>query len=335
MAKVKPFISTGILRLFNRKKLPVIAGHKLLYSCNLKCKMCPFWRRKDEKLLTLEEERMMLRKLSELGVIFMGFEGGEPLLRKDLPEILKESHERFHTSLVTNGLLLKARFNEIKKYLDYLFVSLDGIGETHDEIRGVKGSFNKTLEGIKIAKEEVSLAISTTLTRENLDEAEKIVNLAEELDVLVNFQVAYDYSTADKMSPEKEKLRKVLERLLYLKKEGKPIMNTKEYFEAILNSWYKGVPWTCKPWLTINIDPQGRIVLPCYVLNEYTGSKRIWEIDIKSLWESYDWKKYESCNKCALSCYLEPSIFTWSNFSIVKERIIDGMISIISTSLGF
>lgn len=45
-------------------------------------------------------------------------------------------------------------------------------------------------------------------------------------------------------------------------------------------------------------------------------------------------KKYESCNKCALSCYLEPSIFTWSNFSIVKERIIDGMISIISTSLG-
>ena len=331
MAKVKPFITTGLMRVLRPSKLPIIAGHKLLYSCNLRCKMCPFWRRKDEKLLSLEEEKLMLRKLSDLGVLFMGFEGGEPLLRRDLPEILKESHERFHTSLVTNGLLLKSRFNEIKRYVDYIFVSLDGVGEVHDEIRGVKGSFERALEGIKIAKDEVNVAISTTLTKDNLDEVEKLVNLAEELGVLINFQVAYDYSTAEKMSPEKEKLREVLERLLYLKKIGKPIMNSREYFEAILNSWYKGVKWVCKPWLTINIDPQGRVVMPCYVLNEYTGSKRIWEVDIKSLWENYEWEKYEKCNKCALSCYLEPSLFSWTNPSMVKERIIDAIVNTLTS----
>jgi len=79
----------------------MIAGHKLLYSCNLRCAMCPFWRRMDENLLTLREEVKMMESLAKAGVSFMGFEGGEPLLRRDVPEILRESHERFHTSMVT------------------------------------------------------------------------------------------------------------------------------------------------------------------------------------------------------------------------------------------
>ena len=67
--------------------------------------------------------------LKNAGVLFMGFEGGEPLLRRDLPQILEESSKRFYTSLVTNGWLLKEKVKEIEDYLDHLFVSLDGIGE--------------------------------------------------------------------------------------------------------------------------------------------------------------------------------------------------------------
>jgi Predicted Fe-S oxidoreductases len=112
---LRSVVLQGFRRVLNlKRKLPVIAGHKLLYSCNLRCRMCPFWRRKDEKLMDLEEERKMMKKLADLGIIFMGFEGGEPLLRRDLPEILKESHDRFHTTLVTNGVLLKNRVEEIK-----------------------------------------------------------------------------------------------------------------------------------------------------------------------------------------------------------------------------
>jgi MoaA/NifB/PqqE/SkfB family radical SAM enzyme len=49
----------------------------------------------------------MLKNLEKAGVIFMGFEGGEPLLRRDLPQILEESYKMFYTSLVTNSWLLK------------------------------------------------------------------------------------------------------------------------------------------------------------------------------------------------------------------------------------
>lgn len=87
MVTVKPVLLGSIKRALLGQgimKLPLIAGHKLLYTCNLRCKMCPFWRRKDEKLLSLEEEVLMLKSLERAGVLFMRFEGGEPLLRKDL-----------------------------------------------------------------------------------------------------------------------------------------------------------------------------------------------------------------------------------------------------------
>ncbi|GGU05201.1 radical SAM protein [Sulfodiicoccus acidiphilus] len=325
MATFRPVLLRGIARGMREargRKLPLIAGHKLLYSCNLKCRMCPFWRRKDEKLLSLQEEVRMMNALADAGVLFMGFEGGEPFLRRDLPEVLRESHERFHTSLVTNGVMLKERFPEVRRYLENLFVSLDGIGEVHDKIRGVEGAFKKTVEGIRMAKDYVETTVNVTLGSDNLHQATEMVRLVEELGVSVSFQVAYDYSTAEKMSPEKERLREVLTALLRMKLEGAPIVNSKEYFEAILSSWYGGKPWTCKPWLTINVDPQGRIVSPCYVLNEYRGEARAWEVDIEQLWNSYDWSKYETCNRCGLTCYLEPSLFDWRNLSMVKERIL-------------
>ena len=98
-------------------KAPLLSGHKLTYNCNLKCKMCPFWRRSSENLSTrLEKE--ILKQIYDSGVCGVGFEGGEPLLRKDLPEILAYSRSLpLHTSLVTNGTLLKSRIDEIAPYI--------------------------------------------------------------------------------------------------------------------------------------------------------------------------------------------------------------------------
>ncbi len=315
-------------------KLPMIAGHKLLYTCNLRCKMCPFWRRPDEELLSIEEEVKMMNALAGAGVSFMGFEGGEPLLRKDIAEILEESSKRFHTSMVTNGWLLAGKVREIEDYLNFAFVSLDGVGELHDRLRGISGSFQKAIEGIRSARGRIPMAISSTITRENMQQAPDLVNLASDLGVSINFQIAYDYSTADPLSPDRAKLKETIEFLKYQKLAGRPIVNSVEYFDAILNSWYGGEGWHCKPWLTINIDPLGRIVQPCYIINEYSGKSKVWEIDIRELWNSYDWESYETCNKCALSCYLEPSLFSWHNPSMVRERILDNVVSYITGQIG-
>jgi radical SAM family uncharacterized protein len=327
LAVVKPVILRSLarsLRNLGGEKSPVLAGHKLLYRCNLECKMCPFWRREDEELLQLPDEVRIMDALARAGVSFLGFEGGEPLLRKDVPEILREAHARFHTSLVTNGWLLEHRLPEIASHLDLLFVSLDGIGETHDRLRGIPRSFERAVAGMRASRSEVPTVISHTVTRENLDHAERVVELAEQLDVGVTVQIAYDYSTADPMSPGRELLRPTIERLRDLRKSGAPLLESVDYFDAILGSWYGDKPWRCKPWLTINIDPSGRIVLPCYVLQEYQGSVPVWEVDVRKLWNTFEWAPYEACNKCALACYLEPSLFRWTDFASLRERVIDG-----------
>jgi len=337
MTVFRPVVIRGVGRSVRRlggHRSPIIAGHKLLYCCNLECGMCPFWRREDEQLLTLDQEIRVLDSLAEAGVSFMGFEGGEPLLRKDLPAILRESHERFHTSLVSNGWLLRNRLADLRPYLEHLFVSLDGIGPLHDLLRGIPGSYERAVEGITMAREYVPTSISSTLTRANLSEAEALVELAEKLHVRITFQVAYDYSTADAMSPHREALKETLERLLQLKRDGAPILQSREYFEAILSSWFGGKGWRCKPWLTINIDPQGRIVMPCYVLGEYSGTRPVWDVDVRELWDSFDWSAWETCNKCALSCYLEPSLFSWGNPSMVNERLVEPMTFYISQAIA-
>ena len=332
MAMIKPVLWRTIERKFkgfNGSKAPLIAGHKLLYKCNLECKICPFWRRKDEDLLSVEDELRMMEALKKGGVSFLGFEGGEPLLRNDIQDILVESHKRFHTSIVTNGWLLKTKLKSIENYVDYMFVSIDGIGELHDKMRAISGSFNKAMEGIKAAKGHISIALSSTITEENYFQAKDLVLMANKLGVPINFQIAYNYSTAEKESPEMGKLKQAIEVLLGMKEKGYWIVNSKEYFQAVTNSWFNGIEWKCKPWLTMNIDPLGNLVMPCYVLNEYKGKSKVWDIDIVKVWNNYNWAEFESCNKCALSCYLEPSLFTWKNPTMIKERIIDGLIDYI------
>jgi radical SAM family uncharacterized protein len=337
MALVRPVFLRSMWRSVRHGgsgKAPVIAGHKLLYRCNLECAMCPFWRREDENLLTVDDEVRMMNSLVRAGVSFLGFEGGEPLLRKDLPEILAESHQRFHTSVVTNGWLLRNRIDDLAPYLDLLFVSLDGIGELHDRLRGIPRSFEKAVEGIRAARGRVPVAISSTITSENMDHAEKIVALAQRLGVGVTFQVAYNYSTANSLAPAGQRLRETLERLLVLKDQGAHIFESREYFTAVIDSWFRGIPWRCKPWLTMNVDPQGRVVLPCYTLREYGGGEFVWDVDVRRLWNTYNWGPYERCNKCALACYLEPSLFSWTNPSMIRERIIDPIVAYLDSSVA-
>jgi radical SAM family uncharacterized protein len=336
MALVRPVFLRSLWRSVQRGgngKAPVIAGHKLLYRCNLECSMCPFWRREDENLLTVEDEVRMMKALVRAGVSFLGFEGGEPLLRRDLPEILEEAHQRFHTSVVTNGWLLRNRIRDIAPHLDMVFVSLDGIGELHDRLRGIPGSFDKAVEGIRSARGRVPVAISSTITNENMDHAEKVVALAQRLGVGVTFQVAYKYSTAENMTPGGQKLRETLEHLLALKEAGAPILESREYFTSVVNSWFRGTPWRCKPWMTMNVDPQGRVVLPCYTLREYGGTDYVWDVDVRKLWNTFDWAPYERCNKCALACYLEPSLFSYTNPTMIRERILDPIVAYLDSRM--
>lgn len=247
-----------------------------------------------------------MKKIYSSGAVGVAFEGGEPLLRKDLAEILAFSRSLpLHTSLITNGTLLESRIGEIAPFINgVIYVSLDGLEKTHDEIRGVEGSFRKAIQGICAAKEKVSVTINTTVMAENIDEIESIVELAKDLGTKISVAVAHEYCNANASSPAAGKIPKIAKKLMEMKREGYPVVNSMGYFKVMA----KEKKWQCKPWTMINIDPHGNVVLPCYVHNDYASSTSVFEYGIKGAVADFDWKKIETCQKCNLHCYVEPSL---------------------------
>jgi radical SAM family uncharacterized protein len=290
-------------------KVPLFCGHKLTYNCNLRCKMCPFWKKHSQDS-NLEQEKTILKKIYDSGACGIAFEGGEPLLRNDLLEILAFSRSLpLHTSLITNGTLLESRIDEISPYINgVIYVSLDGLEKTNDAIRGVSGCFKKAIRGITAAVRKVPVTINTTIMAENLNEIEDMVKLAKELNARISLAIAHDYCSATASAPTAKEKMEIAGKLIAMKKKGYPLVNSIGYFEVIA----KEKNWKCKPWSMINVGPDGRLVLPCYVRNEYATKISVFETDIKTAISQFDWKETKNCGRCSLHCYVEPSlVLSW------------------------
>ncbi len=289
----------------------MFCGHKLTYNCNLRCKMCPFWKRHSPDS-SLEQEKAILKQIYNSGACGIAFEGGEPLLRTDLVEILAFSRSLpLHTSLITNGTLLESRIDEISPYINgVVYVSLDGLEKTHDAIRGVCGCFKKATRGITAAAQKVPVTINTTIMAENLHEIEEMVQLAKELKARISVAIAHEYCNAPLSAPTAKEIVQIAEKLVEMKKKGYPIVNSISYFKVIT----KEKNWKCKPWAMINVGPDGKLVLPCYVRNDYTTSVSVLETNIKTAISAVNWKENQNCQKCSLHCYVEPSLVLSRDF---------------------
>ena len=295
----------GLFSNFLGARVPLFCGHKLTYRCNLRCKMCPFWKR-SSKDSSLEKEKAILKQIHDSGVCGIAFEGGEPLLRNDLANILAFSRSLpLQTSLVTNGTLLESRIDEIAPYVNgAIYVSLDGLEKTHDTIRGVSGCFKKAIKGIIASKEKASVTINTTIMAENFYEIEDMVKLAKELDTGISVAVAHEYGNANVSTPAADEIAKTAKKLIAMKKKGYPLVNSVNYFKVMA----KEKDWKCRPWAAINVDPKGNLVLPCYVRNDYSTSLSVLETNIKTAISGFNWKETHNCEECSLHCYVEPSL---------------------------
>ena len=163
------------------------------YRCNSRCIMCDSWRMSPEEMapkneLTLSEIDKLFTEARKLGAYYLTLNGGvgEPLMRKDIVEILKiAQREGFATNIVTNGLRIDRDLavEILSTELFKLHVSLDGATEaTHDRIRGTKGAFEKTIHALKTlceVKEELGVS-----TRIHTDTVIMGINLHEILDIV-------------------------------------------------------------------------------------------------------------------------------------------------------
>ncbi|MGR3178489.1 MAG: 12,18-didecarboxysiroheme deacetylase [Candidatus Anammoxibacter sp.] len=169
---------------FSKDKKPVVVWN-IGRRCNLKCVHCYSQSQnieyKDE--LTTEEAKAVLKDLAEFGTPVILFSGGEPMLRKDLFELIAYAKEQGLRAVIsTNGTMItKEKAVELKKFgLSYVGISMDGLKEIHDKFRGVEGAFDMALKGIRNCIEaEIKVGLRFTINKRNASDIPGIFDLIE------------------------------------------------------------------------------------------------------------------------------------------------------------
>ena len=167
---------------YSEDKKPVVVWN-CTQTCNLKCMHCYASSRNKQYPgeLTTEEAKGLMDQLAEFKIPTVLFSGGEPLMRPDLFEVVAYAREQgLRAVLSTNGTLISQEVAE--KIRDagftYVGISLDGIGDVHDSIRGTKGSFEDALEGIRRVRDVgIRVGLRFTIHAKNRDEVEGIFQL--------------------------------------------------------------------------------------------------------------------------------------------------------------
>jgi len=152
----------------------VDVGLELTTGCNLRCVHCWQGEKTHSKMLKLDEIKVIIKRLAELGVISLRITGGEPMIHPNFWEIMEEAtHSGLSIVLRTNGILI----NEVvaRRLQDYPIIftelSIDGFTpQYHDGFRRKKGSFQKTFLALGLLiKNGINTRVKTVLTRGNIE----------------------------------------------------------------------------------------------------------------------------------------------------------------------
>jgi MoaA/NifB/PqqE/SkfB family radical SAM enzyme len=277
--------------------------------------------------MNTDEINKIVNDAYDLGCLTAVFTGGEALLRRDLPAILKNADEAGLTTFVlTNGYLLAKRMREIHRNLDVVSVSIDFPDSRHDKTRGIEGLFEKAIKGIKIAQDYgLSTNINSIITGSHtLTDIEALLSLADSLNSGITFspifklpEVCGQGTYIGKFSDENNNItlndwdhvNKIMSRLLYHKNHQyrKVLQNTTAYLELVKN---RG-DFTCHPLsLQIGVSPSGEVGALCSLgLYDCYSLGNALEHSLKEIWYSEKAEQLRAkFNECRLAakagCYL-------------------------------
>jgi len=173
---------------FSKDKRPVVVWN-ITRRCNLKCVHC--YAQADDRAfegeLSTQEGKALIDDLARFGAPVLLLSGGEPLVRKDLPELAAYAVEKGMRAVIsTNGTLITRNMAEILKKigLSYVGISVDGMEEVNDRFRGVKGAFKSALQGIENCKAAgIKVGLRFTVNKFNVLEIPGIFDLLENMDI--------------------------------------------------------------------------------------------------------------------------------------------------------
>lgn len=293
---------------------PVLCNYYVTYRCNARCGFCDIWER-PSPYASPETVEKNLRDLKKLGVKVVDFTGGEPLLHRQLGELLSIAKSMgFITTVTTNCLLYPKYAESLRGKVDMLHFSLDSPDrEEHDTMRGVR-CYDFVMESIKLAgklgeRPDILFTVFETNLDRILDVWEKIC-LPDNLVLILN--PVFGYNSVDTRSSGEQGLSvQALRELSAWAKRRNVYLN-----EAFLGLRRDGGNHVNSPVCkaassSIVISPDNKLMLPCYHLG-------IEAIDIEdnlyTLYRSERVQKlvamegrYPECEGCVINCYMQPS----------------------------
>ncbi len=196
-----------------RVGLPSTCTFIVTWRCNLRCFMCDVWKKTDHDDMSLAEIGRVFQQIPHLDMLRIT--GGEPFLRSDLKEITEIAIRETHAAVihVTTAGILTDRILEFAKAVGsprlHLKLSIDAVGERHDQIRGGRGLYEKamkTLRGLAELRDQYGfyVGVNQTLTDRNWDQIEPLRRELEPLGVSVHYAIATDHYTLYRINTAKE-----------------------------------------------------------------------------------------------------------------------------------
>ncbi|HEY4708023.1 MAG TPA: radical SAM protein [Thermodesulfobacteriota bacterium] len=211
-----------------KRRYPLSVTMISTYRCNFMCAYCDIWRLKEDELSTSQALGMIDEFLS-MGMRMLRFDGGEPLLRGDIGELISYAKAKgVFTALATNGSLIEKNLRKLSG-LDRLVVSLGGPADVHERQR-MEGSYWQVLAGIRSARGAgLDVKVNVVLTKGNIAYLPEMAQDAARLGVTMTFEPLHAFAHASNrhnikaLSPGPAEYREAMGVLELLRKRGAPV----------------------------------------------------------------------------------------------------------------
>ena len=290
---------------------------ELTYKCPLQCPYCsnPLDYAKHTAELNTEDWKRVLSQARKMGAVQLGFSGGEPLTRQDLPELVQHARQLgYYSNLITSGYgLTEEKIIQLKEAgLDHIQISIQAsTQELNDHLAGTESYETKKQVAHLVKKHGYPMVLCVVIHRENIHQMRQILEMAEELGAdyleLANTQYyGWAHENRDLLLPTKEQFEEA-EAIAQAYKE-KVAGKMKIYY--VIPDFYEDRPKACmNGWGTtfLTIAPDG-VALPCHSARELPGldCPNVNDLSIQEIWNESkafnffrgnEWMK-EPCRSC-------------------------------------
>lgn len=302
-------------------KPPLWLLAELTYRCPLQCPYCsnPLDFAKQEKELTTAHWIKVFEEAREMGAVQIGFSGGEPLVRKDLPELIRAARDLgFYTNLITSGIgLTEKKIDAFAQAgLDHIQISFQASDEElNAALAGNAKAFQQKLAMAKAVKAHgYPMVLNFVLHRHNIDQIDKIIDLSIELDADdVELATCQFYGWAqlnrEGLLPTREQIARA-EDVVHQYREKMAGTGNLANLLFVTPDYYEERPKGCMGgWgaIFLSVTPEG-MALPCHSARQLPVEfPSVLENTLQEIWyDSFGFNKYrgfdwmpEPCRSCS------------------------------------